>query len=197
MTEHYRSDFCNYADDTTPYNCGARYLDLEATIDNLSDWFYYNNFKVNPSKCNLFPTPSNLKSISIKNSSMEGNSSEKFLGVTVDSNFRFQKHINESYKKGNQNIPVLARCAKHMSTAKRQTLLNTFVRFQFSSCLLVWVFHTKELNNKIHSLLEKDLRLTHQNRNSSFDQLLKIVKSASIHYSKFQYLLTEKHIKLK
>ena len=41
LIEHYRSDFSNYADDTTPYNCGNTFLevisDLETTIDNLFD----------------------------------------------------------------------------------------------------------------------------------------------------------------
>ena len=52
LIEHYRSDFSNYADDTTQYNCGNTFLDaisdVETTIDNVFDWFCYNNFKVNP-----------------------------------------------------------------------------------------------------------------------------------------------------
>ena len=90
LIEHYRSDFSNYADDTTPYNCGNTFLevisDLEATIDNLFDWFCCSNFKVNPSKYHLFLSPFNLKSINIKNSSIKRSSSDKFLRVTVDSN---------------------------------------------------------------------------------------------------------------
>ena len=125
LIEHYRSDFSSYADDTTPYNCGNAFLevisDLETTINNLFDWFCCNIFKVNPSKCHLFLSPFNLKSINIKNFSLEGSSSEKFLGVTVDSNFTFEKHINELCKKGNQKLHALARCAKYMSTEKRRT----------------------------------------------------------------------------
>ena len=75
--------------------------DLETTIDNLFDWFCYNNFKINLSKCHLFLLPFNLKSINTKNSSIEGSPSEKLLGVTVDSNFTFEKDINELCKKGN------------------------------------------------------------------------------------------------
>ena len=52
--------------------------------------------------------------MNIKNS-IEGSSSEKFLGVTVDSNFTFETHINELCKKVNQELDALARCAKHMS----------------------------------------------------------------------------------
>ena len=41
------------------------------------------------------------------------------------------------------------------------------------------------------SLHEKALRLTYQNRNLSFDELLKLDKSVSIQYRNLQYLLTE------
>ena len=52
----------------------------------------------------------------MKNSSIERSSSEKSLGVTVGSNFTFEKHINELCKKGNKKLHALARCAKYIST---------------------------------------------------------------------------------
>ena len=121
--------------------------DLETTIDNLFDWFCCNNFKVNSSKCYLFPSPFNLKSIIIKNSSIERSSKETFLGITVDNNFTFEKHINELCKKDNEKLDALARCAKYMSTEKRHTLFKAFVFSQFNYCHLVLMFHIKELNN--------------------------------------------------
>ena len=195
MTEHYRSDFSSYADDTTLYNCGKTFLEvmsnLETTIGNHFDWFCRNNFKVNLSKCHLFLLPFNLKSINVKNSSIEGSSSEKFLGVTIDSNFTFEKHINELRKKGNQKLHAVALCAKYSSTENRRSLFKAFVVSQFDYCPLVWMLHIKELNNRINSLHEKALRLTYQNRNSSFDELLKLDKPVSIHYTNLQYFLTE------
>ena len=53
------------------------------------------------------------------------------------------------------------------------------------------MFHTKELNSRTNTLHEKALRLIYQNRNLSFDELLKLDKSVSIHYRNLQYLLTE------
>ena len=78
-----------------------------------------------------------------------------------------------------------------MSTEKRRTLFKAFVVSQFNYCPLVWMFHTKELNNRINILHEKTLRLIYQNRNLSFDELLKLDKSVSIHYRNLQYLLRE------
>ena len=127
----------------------------------------------------------NLKSINIKSSSIEGSSKEKFIGVTADSSFTFEKHINKLCEKGNQKL------AKYMSTDKRRTLFKAFVVSQFNYCSLVWMFHTKKLNNRISSAHEKALKLTYQNRNLSFDELLKLDKSVSKHYRNLQYFLTE------
>ena len=53
------------------------------------------------------------------------------------------------------------------------------------------MFHTKQLNNRINSLHEKALRVTYQDRNSSFSELLNLDKSVSIHYRNIKYLLTK------
>ena len=55
----------------------------------------------------------------------------------------------------------------------------------------MWIFHTKQLNNRVNSLQEKALRVTYQDRNSSFGELLNLSKSVSIHYRNIKYLLTE------
>ena len=36
-----------------------------------------------------------VKSINVKSFIIEGSSSGKFLGITIDNNFPFKKHINE------------------------------------------------------------------------------------------------------
>ena len=53
------------------------------------------------------------------------------------------------------------------------------------------MFHTKQLNNRINNLHEKALRVTYQDRNSSFSELLNLDKSVSIHYRNIKYLLTK------
>ena len=55
------------------------------------------------------------------------------------------------------------------------------------------MFHTKQLKNRINSLHKKALRVTCQDRNSSFSELLNLDKSVSIHYRNIKYLLTEIH----
>ena len=42
------------------------------------------------------------------------------------------------------------------------------------------MLHTKELNNRINILYAKALRLTYQNRDFSFDKLLKLIEIYNI-----------------
>ena len=149
--------------------------DLEITLDKLFNRFCYNNFKGNASKCHLFLSPFNAKSISIKGSVIEGSSSEKFLGITIDSSLTFAKHINELCKKVNLKLHALMRCAKFMSTEKNRLIFKAFIISQFNDCRLVSMFHNKQLNNPINSLHEKVLRVTYQDRNSSFSELLNLI----------------------
>ena len=66
--------------------------DLEITLDPLFNWFCYNNCKANASKGHPFLSPCNAKSINIKSSVIGGSSSEKFCGITIDSNFTFKTY---------------------------------------------------------------------------------------------------------
>ena len=74
---------------------------------------------------------------------------------------------------------------------KKRLIFKAFIVSQFNYFPLLWMIHTKQLNNRINSLHEKALRVTFQNRNSSFSKLLKLEKLASIHCRYIKYLLTE------
>ena len=120
---------------------------MEITLDNVFNGFRYNNFKVDASKCHLFLSPFNAKSINIKSSVTEGSSCKKFLGITTDSNVIFKEHINIVYrnicisidydinelcKKGNLKLHALTKYDKFMNTEKRR-LKTVFHSVKISS----------------------------------------------------------------
>ena len=88
-------------------------------------------------------------------------------------------------------LHALTRCAKFTSTEKRRLIFKAFIILQFIYCPLVWMFHTRQLKNRTNNLHEKALRVTYQERNSSFSELLNLDQSVSIHYRSIKYLLTE------
>ena len=65
--------------------------------------------------------------VSIESSVIEVSSSEKFLGITIDSNFTFEKHIIKLCRKSNLKIHALTRCTKFMSTEKKRLIFKAFL----------------------------------------------------------------------
>ena len=56
---------------------------------------------------------------------------------------------------------------------------------------LVWMFHSRSLNDKINSIHERALRITYVDETSTFQQLLEKNNSVSIHHKNLQTLATE------
>ena len=50
----------------------------------------------------------------------------------------------------------------HMDLSKRKCLLKAFLKSQFNYCPLMWMFHSRELNNRINRIHERLLRLAYQ-----------------------------------
>ena len=79
-----------------------------------------------------------------------------------------------------------------MNNNKRRVLMKTFITSQFPYSPLVWMFHSRTMNNKNNALHEKALRLVNTNKpNLSFDDLLKEDKLVKIHQKNLQILATE------
>ena len=53
---------------------------------------------------------------------------------------------------------------------------------------LLWMFHSRTINNKINRLHERAPRLVYSDYNSNFDELLKKNESCSIHDRNVQTL---------
>ena len=55
---------------------------------------------------------------------------------------------------------------------QRKTLMKAFIESQFNYCSLIWMFHSREINNKINNLHERALHITYKDTESSFEELL-------------------------
>ena len=69
--------------------------------------------------------------------------------------------------------------------------MKAFIISQFSYCPLVWMCHSRTLNNKINKLRERALWLVYGDRQWKFEELLNLDKSITIHHRNFQVLATE------
>ena len=109
----------------------------------------------------------------------------------VDSKLSFENHVSSLCKNASQKLHALTRIVNYMNLSKRKALMKTFVISQFNYCPLVWMFHSRKLNHRINSIHERALRVTYQDYQSTFLQLLQKDNSVTIHQRNLQVLATE------
>ena len=85
------------------------------------------------------------------------------------------------------------RISMYLSKDKLILLMRTFIQSQFNYCPLVWMFHSRTLNNKINKLHERALRLAYKNEDLTFDELLELDNSVTIHQKNLQKLARKMH----
>ena len=69
--------------------------------------------------------------------------------------------------------------------------MTAFIESQFSYCPLIWMFHSRKLNKRINYLHERALRIVYNDYYSSFDRLLDMDNSFSMHHRNLQKLAIE------
>jgi len=147
--------------------------------------------KANPGKCHLLLSTQEEVSIQIANTTINNSNSQKLLGVVLDNKLKFDVHVGNICQKANRKLNALSRLTNYMELPKRRLLMNAFFKAQFNYCPVVWMFHSRSLNNKINRLHERCLRIIYNDKHSSFDALLEKDNSVSIHHNNIHSLAIE------
>ena len=116
---------------------------------------------------------------------------EILLGINLDSELKFEDHVNFMCKKASQKLYALAQIAPFMDLKQRRNIMKAFVESQFGYCPLIWMFHSRGLNNKINRIHERALRITYKDKPSTFQKLSEKDNSVSIHHRNVQKLAVE------
>ena len=140
--------------------------------DKLLTWFANNKMKANPDKYHFLLTGKNELTLNINHTQIKSSKEEKLLGIIIDNKLTFQTHVNNLCNKVSQKLNALTRIANYINPEQRRIIMKAFITSQFSYCPLVWMFHSRRINNRINRLHERSLRLTYNDYNSSFKDLL-------------------------
>ena len=104
----------SYADDTTPNSYATDIpslpLQIQASATNLFRWFKNNNLKANPGKSHILLSTNKPEIVSIDEISLAASFHEKLLGVTIDSELKFENHIKELCLKVDKKIKFSVIC---------------------------------------------------------------------------------------
>ena len=156
-------------------------------------WFENNYMKFNTNKFHLMVSIYEHEQVwaNIGKDLIQESNDVKLLGIIIDRNLKFDKHVLKLCSKANQKLNALSRMAKLLSFNKRRAFFKAFAEFFFKYCLIVWIFHSRRTNNKINKLYERALRIVYDDDVSTFDQLLAMDKSFCIHHQNIQRFLIE------
>ena len=109
----------------------------------------------------------------ICNEKLSSTCSETIFGIKIDNKLTLDEHVEGLCKKNSQKISAVARISSLMRFEQRKRIVNLFITSHFSYYPLVWMFHSRRLNNRIDHIHERALKIIYQDYNSSFKELLR------------------------
>ena len=164
---------------------------LENDTSMMMEWFEINEMKSNSDKCTLIVAKEAGIEARVGMDMIKGSTSVKLLGVTIDNELNFAEHVSTLCRKASQKFHALARVSQFMNKEKIRVIMKSFITSQFNYCPLIWMFHSRRLNNRINRIHERALRLVYKDYHYTFNEMLKKDGSYSIHHRNLQKLATE------
>ena len=160
----------------------------------MQKWFYENHMVLNPGKCHylILGNRSNSDAINLNGTKLASSRNEQLLGILIDRDLSFDKHIKSLCRKVDQKLNILARISNYLAHDQKRLFLNSVIKSQFSYCPLIWTFCSRSLNNLINRIHECGLRLIYNDHVSTFqDIFLEIIKEKAIHQNNLDSLAKE------
>ena len=117
--------------------------------------------KTNPAKCHLLLRTKIPEGVSIDGIKIPSSTEETLLDISIDSGLNFEKHLSAICNKVSRRINDFERIAKYMSLEKRRIVTKTIIESQFNNCPLIWIFHSRIINDKITHLHKRALTIVY------------------------------------
>ena len=165
--------FASYADDNTTCivqkNTSKTIKSFEEISKPLIEWFKDNEIKLNPNKCHLIFSYSDIISINVGDFTIKYTKSEKLIKVSLDNKFNFQSHMENLCSYENRKLHAMSHKSLYMDL-KKKILMNAFFDSLPNYCPLVRMRHSRTLNSKINKLHEGCIRVNIQSQNFNFSR---------------------------
>ena len=94
--------------------------------------------------------------------------SETFFVVKIVNKLTLEEHLEGLCKKASQKVSAVTRISSLMRFEQRKRIVDLFIICHFSYNSLVWMFHSRRLNNRIDHIHERAIKIIYQDYNSSF-----------------------------
>ena len=179
---------CSFAYDTTLSACGKE-LDtisfkLEIETKTAIQWLKDNEMVDNPSKFQpmfLSKYKNIEKNMSLDGKTIKSSDTVELLGITLDKNINFKRHIQNICHKANNKTKALFRIRKFLNLEQAQVLSEAYISSNFRYCPLTWMFCGKVSDNLIVKTHYRILRAIYDTQTRSYEELLHLSGKKKIH----------------
>ena len=156
-----------FADDTIMYLAINRVGDtdiLQSDLDKLAQWEKKWMMEFHPGKCQILSITRNKTKIeqnyTLHGQVLERVDSAKYLGVTLTSDLRWNKHIEKISTKANNTLSFLRRNLQVKSPELKTKAYNTLVRPQVEYAATVWDPHKTHNIQRVEMVQRRAARYT-------------------------------------
>ena len=171
----------SYADDSQIYDSHKEPKELDKLIQrhvtSVNQWFDINGMICNPTKHQAMVLGNKLH----YEFSFPTKDSLDLLGMTIDQDLNFDKHITSICKKVNDQFNVMKRFSNLVSRHTMLVLYRNYIVPHFSYCAAVWHFCGARNSNKLEDLNKRVLRFILNEQNLSYSELLEKTGQVSLH----------------
>lgn len=192
------SKICNYADDNHLVNENYSIDILKDTLQQdcwlALSWFGDNYMDANPDKFQcifLDRFGKQPPAISIEGNDILSSDKIKVLGVTLDNNLCYDKHVAILCTRASFQINALKRLAKYLDVNSRIAIYKSFISSNFMYCPVAWLFCGKRNALKLEKLQERALRFVLSDYTSTYNDLLRRGDFLSLSAIRIRHLAIE------
>ena len=159
-----------YADDTTVYASGASVEEcttkINGALNNINEWMEDNSLTLNTQKSTymVFKRKQNRivsveDSVRVNGTSLERVDCMKFLGVTLDENLLWNKHVNIINNKISKYVHIFYRLRNSLTFSSMKLMYDSLVLPNLTYCNSIWGCCYKTYARPLEMLQRKIVRL--------------------------------------
>ena len=131
------------------------------------------------------------KNMSFDGKTIKSSDTVELLGITLDKNINFKRHIQNICRKANNKTKALLRIRKFLNLEQAQVLAEGYVSSNSRYCPLIRVFCSKMSDNLIVKTHYGTIRAIYDSQTRSYEELLHSSRKKKIHTQSLQILMVE------
>jgi len=175
-----------FADDTKIFNSPQNSNIIQQDLNSLQQWSDTWQLKFNANKCKVLhigkqnPCNSYYMQDNDSQSIINSCSSEKDLGVTFDSDFTFDVHINTAINKANKMLGVIRRVFSFIDKESFLNLYKSLVRPHLEYGNIIWYPFLKRQSAAIERVQRRSTKLIPELKHLSYTERLAALRLPSL-----------------